>query len=250
MESGSARVVVLEVCIASEEDAVSAESGGADRLELNTALELGGLSPSRGLLESVLQATALPVIAMCRPRAAGFVYSDRERLTLLRDVEAALEAGAAGVALGGLTGERTIDEGLVREARRLVGQGELVFHRAFDLVSDPVSGARELKSLGVDRLLTSGTAPTALAGAACLRELVGVCEPGLRILAGAGVRPGNVAELVSATGVVEVHGSFSRTEFDEGGVVSAGEFPRTSRELVAETRRVLDSIDLESARGV
>ena len=157
------RRFLLEVCIASPRDALEASRAGADRLELNSALELGGLTPSAGLVGEVLRVTDLPVIAMVRPRAGGFCYDAEEQRVMLRDAEALLEQGVAGIAFGALTPAREIDQPFCRELVRLAGQAETVFHRAFDVIDDARTAARCLVDLHVTRLLTSGQAAAAMA---------------------------------------------------------------------------------------
>src|SRR5215212_9192513 len=101
--------VAVEICIESVDDAVTAAGGGADRVELNAALALGGLTPSLGTLVEVRRAVTVPVVAMARPRAGGFCYSDAEFRTLRRDAELSLEHGADGVAFGILSSGGRVD---------------------------------------------------------------------------------------------------------------------------------------------
>src|SRR5438105_4751027 len=131
------RRILLEVCVASAEDAAVAAAAGADRLELNAALALGGLTPSLGSIVEARQATALPVIVMARPRPGGFCYSVSEYRVLRRDVDAALGNGADGVAFGVLTDSGEIDTERVREVVRQIGPRQAVFHRAFDVTPEP-----------------------------------------------------------------------------------------------------------------
>src|SRR5262245_37676401 len=99
----------LEVCLASPDDALEAVTGGADRLELNTAVELGGITPSVGLLREVKATVSVPVMVMIRPRAGGFCYTPREQRLMMHDAELLLEAGADGVVAGALRPDRTVD---------------------------------------------------------------------------------------------------------------------------------------------
>src|SRR5437763_2070963 len=128
------RRVLLEVCVDRVEDAAAAEAGGADRIELNCALALDGLTPTPGLLAETLRAVRVPVIAMARPRPGDFCYSDSDFRVLRRDVDDALDEGAAGIAFGLLTVDRTVDTRRCRAiTRRLTATtSHIVFHRAFD----------------------------------------------------------------------------------------------------------------------
>ena len=225
---------LLEVCIDSVDSAVAAEQGGGRRVELCSALELGGLTPGIGLVRATCQAVGLPVMAMVRPRGGSFAYSPREIETMLREVDALKDSGAAGVVFGALTRDAALD---LESCRRLVeaaGPLDVTFHRAFDEVSEPLSALDALIDLGVNRLLTSGQQPTAEAGIPLIRELVSRAAGRLQVMAGAGVRPENAARIVDETGVTEIHGTASEPQEDAHGhpprtVTSAA----TVRRLVA-----------------
>lgn len=241
--------VVLEVCVASLEDSVSAERAGADRLELNVALELGGLTPSSGLLAEVKQAVQIPVVAMVRPRGAGFVYSASDLRVLLRDAESLLTQGADGLAFGALSPDRELVESVARDLVRLAGARETVFHRAFDLVTDPDRAARQLADWGVTRILTSGQASSALDGCTALarwqRELAGR----IQVLPAGGVRPDNVVTLLQQTGCRQVHGSFRRFTHDLAQPVADSCYGVTDEAMVAAARRNLDDWSNRGARS-
>ena len=200
---------ILEVCIGSAEEAQGAELAGADRFELNSALALDGLTPSPGLVQTVLKATSLPVIAMVRPRPGGFCPSDADFAAMQIDAEWLREAGAAGIAVGILHADGTIDLDRCRRMREIVGtRGEAVFHRAFDSTPDRFVALEQLIDLGFTRLMTSGGAPTALAGADVIRQLIEQARDRIEILPVGGISPANVRELVARTGCQSVHGSF------------------------------------------
>ena len=164
---------MIEVCCGSASEALAAWRGGARRVELNSALELGGLTPSVASLRMVREATGLEVVAMARPRGGGFCYGDSEWQQLLAEASTLLEEGADGIAFGALDDSRGLDEARVAQMVSLVHAhgATAVFHRAFDLVDDPLVVARRLVGLGVDRLLTSGQAATAWEGRELIREL-------------------------------------------------------------------------------
>ena len=186
---------VLEVAVADVEDAILAQRCGADRLELNSGMPLGGLTPSLGLLRETLAEVAIPVVVMVRPRPGGFCYSARQWGVAVRDAEAILAAGAAGVVCGPLDAERRIDGLRLAELRDLCGPRDLVFHRAFDLLPDWEGPLEQLIDLGVDRLLTSGQQPQALAGLSRLQALQQRASTRLAIVAGSGVRAATLAAL-------------------------------------------------------
>jgi copper homeostasis protein len=199
---------LLEVCVASIDDAQVAQRGGADRLELNAALALDGLTPSAGMLQSIKRVADLPVIAMIRPRPGGFCYSGSEFDVMRTDAEFALRAGVDGIAFGILTEDGTIDKPRCRQMRELAAGRQAIFHRAFDVVADPYSALESLIELGFTRVLTSGRRQTALEGAKLIAELVMRSKGRVEILPGAGVNRSTVRELVLATGCTQVHGSF------------------------------------------
>jgi copper homeostasis protein len=205
---------LLEICAASLEDVLASEAAGARRVELNSAIALGGLTPSMGLIELVVAQSGIPVIAMCRPRPGGFFYSPTEFQTLLRDAARSLEAGARGIAFGVLNRDGSVDTKRCMEVVRLAGERETVFHRAFDLVSSPLDQARRLVDCGVKRVMTSGGKPTALEGRLLIRELVEQLGTDLEILAAGGVRPENLPLIVESTGVSQIHAGPARTQRD------------------------------------
>jgi copper homeostasis protein len=203
--------LLLEVCIASVDDALAAHRGGADRLELNAALPLGGLTPSLGSLIEVAQAVSLPVIAMARPRPGGFCYSAADYRTLRRDVDLLLSHGAAGVAFGMLHEDGRIDVERCRELMRQIGPREAVFHRAFDVTPDPFAALEELIDLGVRRVLTSGQEESAYNGSALIAALIRRAAGRIEVLPAGGVNRFTVADVVTRTGCEQVHASLRHT---------------------------------------
>lgn len=199
--------VCLEVCIASLDDAIIAASGGADRLELNAALGLGGLTPSTGLLSAVVKSVALPVVAMVRPRAGGFLYSENDFAVMLADAAIFAERGAAGAAFGFLHEDGTIDAKRCGAMMKAIGGREAVFHRAFDVTPDPAAALEELIELGVTRVMTSGQRATAMEGAGLIAKLIEQAQGRIEVLPAGGIRPHNVRELIAATKCSQVHAS-------------------------------------------
>ena len=173
MSASSPQEVTIEVCVGSVDDALAAAAGGADRLELCSALELGGLTPSLGLLEDVLQATDLPIVTMIRPRAGGFAYSDREFATMLHEARHAVGAGAAGIVFGCLQADASVDAGRVAQLVQAAEGRQTVFHKAFDCVSDQAAALEVLIQQQVTRVLTSGGCASAIEGKEQLRGLSG-----------------------------------------------------------------------------
>jgi copper homeostasis protein len=214
MIESKSRRVLLEVCIASVDDAKVAEAGGADRLELNAALGLGGLTPSLGALIEARRAVRLPLIPMIRPRPGGFCYSSADFDVMRRDLDLVLEHGADGFAFGVLHESGEVD---LERCRILIGQAagrEAVFHRAFDVVPDPFRALEQLIDLGVRRVMTSGQEETAYQGAALISRLVERAARRIEILPAGGISKFTLADVLERTGCNQVHASLrgSRTD--------------------------------------
>ncbi|TNM62300.1 copper homeostasis protein CutC [Aliirhizobium smilacinae] len=198
--------VLLEVCVDSAEGLNAAVESGAQRIELCSALDVGGLTPSKGLMALAAKAP-VPVYAMIRPRAGDFVFDDASRTVMLADIDAVRESGLAGVVLGASVSDGRLDIDLLAFlAKRAEGMG-LTLHRAFDLVPDPLEALEQAIELGFERILTSGQAVKVSDGRRVLRRLVEQADGRISIMAGGGVLPDNVAEIVATTGVSEVHSS-------------------------------------------
>ena len=197
--------ILIEACCGSADDALEASRGGADRVELNAALYLGGLTPSVGSLRVLREASAVPVMAMLRPREGGFHYTETAFASMLADGEHLLSAGADGLVFGCLTPDGEIDEPRVRALVALCGGRPAVFHRAIDVVPDWRRALEALIRCGVTRVLTSGQAKTALLGAQTIAQMVRFAQGAIEILPGAGVTPDNVLELLEITGCTQVH---------------------------------------------
>lgn len=197
--------MLLEICCGSAEDAIEAASGGADRVELCSALFLGGLTPSLGSLLHAKQHAQIPVMAMNRPREAGFCYSATEFAVMERDADLLLEHGADGIVFGILNDDGTVDIERTRAFRNRIGSGQAVFHRAFDVTPDPFRALDELIDLGITRVLTSGQKNGAPQGAALIKRLIDHAQGRIEVLPGAGIGLDNVRELVAVTGCTQIH---------------------------------------------
>ena len=198
------------MCVESIDAVVTAQDHGADRVELCASLSEGGLTPSLGVIRGALAVARVPVHVMLRPRGGDFLYSESEYASMLADLHFMRGAGVPGVVLGCLTPDAQIDVPRLRELVAAAGEMSVTFHRALDLVTDPFHALEELIACGVDRVLTSGQQPTALLGQACLSRLVGQAGERIVILGCGGVRPANVAALLQAVPLRELHFSARR----------------------------------------
>ena len=200
--------MVLEVCCGSLAAALAAVTGGAERIELCSALSLDGLTPSMGTLcELRRRFPDLRIHVLIRPREGDFVYSEDELRVMEQDIRFAVEAGATAIVGGALTAEGDLDVAATARLVKVSAGLPFTFHRAFDLIQDQASALRQLQSLGVARVLTSGGASTAEAGIPALRRLVQ--QGGVTILPGGGVNRHNAKRIIQETGATEIHGSCS-----------------------------------------
>jgi copper homeostasis protein len=198
---------LLEVAANSVASAVAAQEGGAGRIELCTALELGGLTPSHGQIALARDRLRIPLYVLIRPRAGDFLYSDDEFATMLRDIEACVAFGCDGVVIGMLDVDGNVDR---RRCAELVSAAKglgVTFHRAVDVSRDPLQSLEDAIAVGCERVLSSGAQPSALQGADLLREMVLRADGRISVMPGAGVDALNVVDLRALTGAWEFHAS-------------------------------------------
>jgi copper homeostasis protein len=252
--------VRLEVCVDTAEGLAEAVAGGADRIELCAALALGGLTPSAGLI-ALAARCGVPVVAMIRPRAGDFVWSEAEVAMMEAEIFAVGTGGLAGVVLGASLPDGRLD---VPVLRRLVaatqrflrrnrfgafeGSGpefsktprpfELTLHRCIDLVPDFGEALEVAASLGFHRILTSGGEATAEAGAARIGQMVAQAAGRIKIMPGSGVTPGNAA-MLKGLGITEIHGSCSVSTSVTGQAVDLGFAPPVRRQTAADQVRAM-----------
>jgi copper homeostasis protein len=199
--------MILEVIATSVTDAILAEQGGADRIELVTGIAEGGLTPSAGCIREVIRAISIPVNVMVRPHSRSFVYDAHDLRTMMTDIRFIQEAGAAGIVLGTLTQEGRIDADAMALLLRDVEGLDVTFHRAFDELQDQLEGIRVLAGFPrVRRILTSGGQSPAPEAVEQIKALVEEARKvSMRILAGHGLTLEALEGFVVETGVQEVH---------------------------------------------
>ena len=242
--------ILVEICCGSIDDAVEAAAGGADRVELCSALFLGGLTPSLGTVLEAKARLKIPVMVMIRPRAGGFCYTEAEMSSMERDAELAHANGADGLVFGVLRPDGTIDVQRCRRILARVGHQQKVFHRAFDVTPDPLAALNQLIDLGFTRILTSGQQDAAPDGTELIRRLIDEADKKIEILPGGGIRPAYIAEIVRQTGCEQVHltafksladtSTHARPAVTFGGALQPREdqFQMTDRDLV---RKIISS---------
>ena len=200
---------VIEICAGSYQDCITAYKGGAQRVELNSALSVGGLTPSIATLKRVKKETFLKVICMVRIRAAGFCYDKEDIELMLEQAKLLLENGADGIAFGFLNEAGTIHKTATKQMIDLIHfyHKEAVFHRAFDITKDPYQAIETLINLKCDRILTSGQKSKAMQGMELIKDLQEKYGQQIEILAGSGMNHTNIQEMKNYTKIKQVHSS-------------------------------------------
>jgi copper homeostasis protein len=197
----------LEIAANSVGSALAAQAGGADRIELCENLIEGGCTPSYGTIAVVRDRLRIPVFVLIRPRGGDFLYDEAERDAMLRDIEACVRLGCDGVVLGALDPNGDVDVALCQSLIDAADELEVTFHRAFDATRNQAQALEDIVALGCRRLLTSGGAIDALAGADAIAALRQQANGRIALMAGAGITADNLSELLRRSGVNEVHTS-------------------------------------------
>ena len=230
--------ILLEVCVDNLDGLAAALAGGADRIELCAALELGGLTPAPDLLQ-LAAASPLPVLARIRPRAGDFLYSEVEAQLMLNDIDAVAAAGLRAVSLGASLRNGQLDHVLLeRLLRRARDHGlAATLHRAFDVSPDLAQSVRAAIDLGFERILTSGGAPTAAQGIHSLLRCFDAAAGRITIMPGAGIHAANIDRLREHLPLTAIHASCSAPAPDNGS--SPDGRRQTSARLVAALQQAL-----------
>jgi copper homeostasis protein len=197
--------ILIEACVDSVESALAAQRAGAGRIELCDNLGDGGTTPSAGMIAACKARLEIPVFVIVRPRGGDFVASEPELDVMQRDVEIARSLGAEGLVIGLLRPDTTVDRASITKLREKAHDVPITFHRAFDCCIDRVKALDDLIALGIHRVLTSGGARTAHEGVNEIATLVAQAGTRLTVMAGGGIRVANASEIVTQTGVREIH---------------------------------------------
>ena len=197
--------MIIEVCAESYEYALKAEKAGADRIELCKDLHLDGLTPDYESAKRTIDSLNIPVFILIRPREGDFIYSNEEFELMKRDIIKFKEMGCKGIVSGVLNDDNSIDIKRTKDLIELSRPLEFTFHRAFDIVSDPLKEIENLIRLGVDRILTSGQKNKAIEGLYLLEKLNNISKKRIVIMPGSGISNTNFKKFNSFN---EIHGSF------------------------------------------
>jgi copper homeostasis protein len=204
-------MIELEICVDSVESAIAAEIGGAQRVELCSALSEGGLTPSSGMIRAVRSQIGIGVYVIIRPRSGDFFYSEDEWNVMQEDIAHAAECGADGVVFGLLTADGDVDVERTRKLVELARPMQVTFHRAIDMAKNLQQSLEAVIKTGADRVLTSGGAQSAMEGSGSIHELVKIAGDRIRVMVCGGVRAANVQQIAVATGATEFHASLRVT---------------------------------------
>lgn len=198
---------MLEIAVFNIESAIQAEAAGANRLELCENPNEGGTTPSYGTLSVVAKTIAIPVFPIIRPRGGDFLYTDAEFEVMKNDITVCKELGFAGVVIGLLLPDGSIDIERTKILVALAAPMVATFHRAFDRCNNPIKGLHDIIEAGCKRILTSGQVPSAPNALSLLKTLVKEAGNQIIIMPGSGVRGNNIATIKMETNAKEFHSS-------------------------------------------
>lgn len=244
---------ILECCVDSVESALEAQKGGANRVELCSALVIGGLSPSVALFQKVKEVLDIKIHVLLRPRFGDFCYTDYEHEIIKEEVRKFRELGADGVVIGTLKPDGTLNMEQMKELVEEAGTMSITLHRAFDMCKDPMKTLNDVKELGIHTILTSGQKNSCINGTDLLAKLVKEADEKVDILIGGGVNASVIEELYNETGATSYHMSGkitldSKMEYRRSdvnmGVASMSEYEiwRTSSNRVSAAKEVLEKL--------
>ncbi|MEM8527441.1 MAG: copper homeostasis protein CutC [Bacteroidota bacterium] len=197
----------LEIACDSVQSAINAQQGRADRIELCENLAQGGVTPSAAKIKLAKAKLNVPAFVLIRPRKGDFLYSNLEIETMLESIQIAKELGADGIVSGALRADGKLDLQQMKQLVEAASPLPFTCHRAFDMCSNPPVALERLIDLGVARILTSGQRSSAIEGKENIEKIVQLADGRIKIMAGAGIRPHNIAELFSIAGLQEFHSS-------------------------------------------
>lgn len=237
---------LLEICVDSAEGLAAAIEGGADRIELCSALGVGGLMPSYGLMQHAKQTSPIPVYPLIRPRAGNFIYDASDVAIMKADIAQARELGLPGVVIGASTPDRRLDREVLERLIETASGLDITLHRAFDMVADPIKEIETAIDLGISRILTSGCAKNVSAGMDMLKRLAHQADGRIGIMPGGGVTADLAPELLSANGIYEIHASGSASSAEDPTLVEFGFAPAQRRQTSPKVIRALKKIVLEA----
>jgi copper homeostasis protein len=234
--------MLLEICANSYQSAKNAQIAGAKRIELCSELSIGGITPSYGLIQQVIEELDIETFVLIRPRSGNFQYSEAEFDSIKKDIQICKDLGCHGIVSGVLNEDNTIDIKRTQDLIALSKPLPFTFHRAFDVVPNPKDALEQLIKLGVHRILTSGQHPKAIDGIENLKALKEQAKKRITLLAGSGINSQN-AKLFKDAGFEELHASASKVIRTVSSVYF-GNTPQTVSSIT-KIKAILKTIDNE-----
>lgn len=197
--------MMLEVCVDSYTSILAAKNAGANRIELCSALNIGGLTPSYGLMKKAKEVEDIEIFVMIRPRSGDFLYDDNEFETMKNDINIVKQMGFDGIVTGILLRDGRIDIDRMSELVKIAYPLNVVFHRAFDNAKNPIEDIPKLIEMGVCRILTSGQRANALEGANYIAKIQEKFGDSITIMPGCGVNANNIEQIYKVTKCTHYH---------------------------------------------
>ena len=245
---------ILEICVDSLTSARSAIRGGADRLELCSALSVGGLTPYGELLVQIRRESDIPIRCLVRPRAGDFLYEKEEIAMMASQIEVLRKLGANGFVIGCLTPDGLLDKAAMSPLLDAAQGAALTLHRCIDVSKDPCGTYLEAGELGIDTVLTSGAAGNCLMGMDTIGRLLQLrdTQSGPEVLIGSGVNAGVITAFRKRFPAARAFHMSGKTDMASGmafrregvpmGLPGLDEWhiPQTDAEKVRAARRAID----------
>lgn len=245
--------MILEVCVDSYTSMVTAKNAGADRIELCSALNIGGLTPSYGLMKKAKEIEDIEIFVMIRPRCGDFLYDDNEFETMKQDINIAKQMGFDGIVTGILLPDGRIDIDRIKELVKVAHPLKVVLHRAFDHAKNPIQDIPKLIDIGVCRILTSGQRVNALEGANYIAKAQEKFGDSITIMPGCGINAGNIDQIYKITkcshyhmsGKIDVGSQMEYRECIKRMDTSETEYivERADYKLIKKVRDIIDNIE-------
>lgn len=242
---------IIEIAVTDYASAKAAVAGGADRIELCSALSEGGLTPSSGMIQKCRKDFNTALFPIIRPRSGDFLYSYEEFQIIKQDALLCKNLGCDGVVIGFLNTDGTVNKAWTFEIVEAVYPLEITFHRAFDRSRNPFEALEVIIEAGCQRILTSGQQPTAPQGIELIQQLVAQAADRISIMPGSGVRADNIKQLAEKTGAVEFHSSLkttmeSKMQYRQPAFAASAEsysYPTLRAEDVVQLRQALKALE-------
>ena len=196
--------MVIEICCSSISSVKNAINYGANRIELCQDLRNDGITPSKRLLNSAIKISTKPINVLIRPRIGDFFYNSEEIKLIEYEIKQIKSLPINGIVIGILNRENDLPINVLKKLVQIIKPLDLTFHRAFDIVNNPIKSMNKLIEIGFDRILTSGQSDTAEKGLKMLLELKEKANGKISIMPGGGINENN-CHIFLNNGFNEIH---------------------------------------------